>query len=41
VLSTDQLVEVSDTVPWRGRVRAVSVTANSPSVRQNVLIEVA
>jgi hypothetical protein len=41
VLSTDQLIEVSDAVPWRGRVRAVSVTANSPSVRQNVLVEVA
>ena len=41
VLSTDQLIEVSDVVPWRGRVRAVSVTANSPSIRQNVLVEVA
>lgn len=41
VLSTDQLIEVTDAVPWRGRVRAVSVTASSPSVRQNVLVEVA
>lgn len=41
VLSTDQLIQVNDTIPWRGRVRAVSVTAGSPSVRQSVLVEAA
>ncbi len=41
VLSTDQLIEVTDAVPWRGRVRAVSVSDNRPSVRQSVLVEVA
>ncbi len=40
VLSTDQLIEVADSTPWRGRVRAVTVTANRPSVRQSVLVEV-
>jgi hypothetical protein len=41
VLNTDQLIQVNDTIPWRGRVRAVSVTAGSPSVRQSVLVEAA
>jgi hypothetical protein len=41
VLSTDQLIQVNDAVPWRGRVRAVSVTGGRPSVRQTVLVEAA
>jgi hypothetical protein len=41
ILSTDQLIEVTDLVPWRGRVRAVSVTHDWPSLRQSVLLEAA
>jgi hypothetical protein len=41
ILSTDQLIQVNDAVPWRGRVRAVSVTGGRPSVRQTVLVEAA
>lgn len=41
VLSTDQLIQVQDAVPWRGRVRAVTVTHATPSVRQSVLVEAA
>ena len=39
VLDVGQLVQVNDTVPWRGRVRSVSVSASSPSLRQTVAIE--
>lgn len=41
VLSTDQLIQVQDSPPWRGRVRAVSVTHQRPQVRQTVLVEAA
>jgi hypothetical protein len=39
ILSTDQLIEVQDAVPWRGRVRAVTVTHDMPRLRQTVLVE--
>ena len=39
VLEIGQLVQVNDTVPWRGRVRAVSVRAQMPRVRQDVMLE--
>jgi hypothetical protein len=41
ILNTDQLIQVTDSVPWRGRVRAVSVTHGQPQVRQTVLVEAA
>ncbi len=41
VLSTDQLLGISGASPWRGRVRAVSVSDSRPALRQNVLVEVA
>ncbi len=41
VLSTDQLIQVQDSPPWRGRVRAVSVVDQRPQTRQNVLVEAA
>ena len=41
VLSTDQLIQVQDSPPWRGRVRAVSVTHQRPQIRQTVLVEAA
>lgn len=39
VLDVGQLVQVNTAQPWRGRVRAVSVNAKLPSVRQSVQIE--
>lgn len=39
VLEVGQLVQINETVPWRGRVRAVSVSASMPSVRQSVTLE--
>lgn len=39
VLDVGQLVQVNANVPWRGRVRAVSVAAKSPSLRQSVTLE--
>ena len=39
VLDVGQLVQVNASVPWRGRVRAVSVRANQPSLRQSVTLE--
>ncbi len=39
VLDVGQLVQVNDAVPWRGRVRSVSVSASSPSLRQTVALE--
>lgn len=41
VLSTDQLIQVQDSPPWRGRVRAVTVTHQRPQIRQTVLVEAA
>lgn len=41
VLNTDQLIQVQDSPPWRGRVRAVSVKHQRPQLRQNVLVEAA
>ena len=39
VLDVGQLVQINESVPWRGRVRSVSVQANMPSVRQSVTLE--
>jgi hypothetical protein len=39
VLDVGQLVQVNAAVPWRGRVRAVSVSAKSPSLRQSITLE--
>lgn len=39
VLDVGQLVQVNASVPWRGRVRAVSVNARRPSLRQSVTLE--
>lgn len=39
VLDVGQLVQINETTPWRGMVRAVAVDAKLPSVRQNVTIE--
>jgi hypothetical protein len=39
VLDVGQLVQINDTVPWRGRVRSVSVNATLPKARQVVTIE--
>lgn len=39
VLDVGQLVQINDSVPWRGRVRAVSVNYNQPSLRQQVTLE--
>lgn len=39
VLDVGQLVQINATVPWRGRVRAVSVAAKSPSLRQSITLE--
>lgn len=39
VLDVGQLVQVNATQPWRGRVRAVSVSAKSPSLRQSITLE--
>lgn len=39
VLDVGQLVQINDNVPWRGRVRAVSVSYNQPTLRQQVTLE--
>ena len=39
ILDVGQLVQVNASVPWRGRVRAVSVAARAPSLRQTVTVE--
>lgn len=39
VLDVGQLVQVNDTVPWRGRVRAVNVSFSNPTLRQQVVLE--
>jgi hypothetical protein len=39
VLEVGQLVQVNTTTPWRGRVRAVSVAAKRPSLRQTITLE--
>ncbi len=39
VLDVGQLVQVNAAQPWRGRVRAVSVAAKRPSLRQTVTLE--
>ena len=39
VLGVGQLVQVNAATPWRGRVRAVSVNAKRPSLRQSVTLE--
>lgn len=39
ILDVGQLVQVNDDVPWRGRVRGVSVNAAMPKLRQTVSIE--
>lgn len=39
VLDVGQLVQVNASVPWRGRVRSVSVSSRRPSLRQSVTLE--
>ena len=39
VIDVGQLVQVNAATPWRGRVRAVSVAAKRPSLRQTVTLE--
>lgn len=39
VLDVGQLVQINAAQPWRGRVRAVSVNAKRPSLRQTVTLE--
>lgn len=39
VLDVGQLVQINETVPWRGRVRSVSVQANMRQVRQSFSLE--
>lgn len=39
VLDVGQLVQVNAAQPWRGRVRAVSVSAKRPSLRQTITLE--
>jgi hypothetical protein len=39
LLEPGQLVEVSETIPWRGLVTGVSVTANHGTISQSVEIE--
>lgn len=39
VLDVGQLVQINESVPWRGRVRSVSVQADMPSVRQTITLE--
>ena len=39
VLDVGQLVQINAAQPWRGRVRAVSVSAKSPSLRQSITLE--
>ncbi len=39
VLDVGQLVQVNASVPWRGRVRSVSVSARRPILRQSITLE--
>lgn len=39
VLDVGQLVQINAATPWRGRVKAVSVNAKRPSLRQTVTLE--
>lgn len=39
ILDVGQLVQVNASSPWRGRVRAVSVSARSPTLRQSITLE--
>lgn len=39
VLDVGQLVQINDSVPWRGRVRSVGVQATQPKVRQTITLE--
>ena len=39
VLDVGQLVQINAATPWRGRVRAVNVSAKSPSLRQSITLE--
>ena len=39
VLDVGQLVQVNAAVPWRARVRSVSVQAKQPTLRQSVTLE--
>lgn len=39
ILNVGQLVQVNATIPWRGRVRSVSVNARLPTLRQAVTLE--
>jgi hypothetical protein len=39
ILDVGQLVQINAAQPWRGRVRAVNVSAKSPSLRQTVTLE--
>lgn len=39
VVDVGQLVQINTATPWRGRVRAVSVSAKRPSLRQSITLE--
>jgi hypothetical protein len=39
VIDVGKLVQVNESVPWRGRVRSVNVAYNRPSVRQTITLE--
>lgn len=39
VIDVGRLVQINDATPWRGRVRSVSVTHNSPQARQTIVLE--
>lgn len=39
ILDVGQLVQVNASTPWRGRVRAVSIAAKAPSLRQTITLE--
>lgn len=39
VLDVGQLVQINDSLPWRGRVRSVGVQAAQPKVRQTITLE--
>jgi hypothetical protein len=39
VIDVGKLVQVNESVPWRGRVRSVNVAYNRPNVRQTITLE--
>ena len=39
VLAVGQLVQINAAVPWRARVRGVSVQARQPTLRQTITLE--